>query len=65
MTSGFVGHGEKPVFQITNPLAKCEVKCLSAWIKKLDLEGSVLHRALLSDQLIEAGLANLTCAIGF
>jgi hypothetical protein len=56
---------EKPTFPITDVLAKCEVKCLNAWIKKLDLEGSVLHRALLSDQLIEAGLANLTCAIGF
>jgi hypothetical protein len=29
-----------PVLLITNLLAKCEVKCLNAGIKKLDLEGS-------------------------
>jgi hypothetical protein len=47
----------------TNLLAKGEVECVSARIQKLDFKGPVLHRTLLSDQLIEAGFANFTGAI--
>lgn len=53
----------KPVFLVTHLLAKCEVQCLDTGIKELDLEDSLLHRALLSNQLIEAGFANFTRAI--
>ena len=44
-------------------LAKCEVECQYARIKELYFEGPVLHRTLLSDQLIEAGPANFSSAI--
>jgi hypothetical protein len=50
-------------FLNTNPLAKCEVDCLNTGIKKLDLEGPVLQRAFLSDQLIKPGFENFTGAI--
>ena len=54
---------EDLVFLNVNLLAKCEVECQYARIKKLDFEGPVLHRAFLSDQLIEAGPANFSSAV--
>ncbi len=50
-------------FLNSNLLTECEVECLNAGVKELDFESPVLHRTLLSDQLIEAGFSDFTGAI--
>src|SRR5262249_926196 len=56
----------KPVIQRTSSLygsAKREYECLSAGIKKLDLESSVLDRLRLSNQLIHSLLVDDAVAV--
>ena len=51
MALSFDCDARKARFVTTDPLAKCEVDYLNTGIKKLELDGPVLHWAFLSDQL--------------